>query len=168
MPIIQGEIVIITLQCLGQIEGNRFLDGRTADGTVGLAPTGSDVKHFSGAQWQVFPQNDVDIIELKCQGSIKNPNFQFLEGRTRDGTVALAPGTGGEFTGRTRWKVTEITPGGTSRKGTITLECIGDFKNPQFRFLDGRTQDSTVGLAPETGGHFTGTHWHFEVVQFLP
>ena len=28
---------MVYLYCLGTIEGNRFLDGRTADGTVGLA-----------------------------------------------------------------------------------------------------------------------------------
>ena len=28
----------VTLECLGHLPGNRWLDGRTAEGTVGLAP----------------------------------------------------------------------------------------------------------------------------------
>lgn len=41
----------------------------------------------------------------------------------------------------------------------VTLECQGDFHNPNFRFLDGLTQTGIVKLSPDTGGAFTGTHW---------
>jgi hypothetical protein len=44
----------------------------------------------------------------------------------------------------------------------ITLECfLGTVPGP--RFLDGRTQDGTVGLAANTNPPFTGTRW--EVVK---
>ncbi|MGP3975282.1 hypothetical protein ACTWQF_14955 [Streptomyces sp. 8N114] len=42
---------ITTVKCLGNVEGNRFLDGHTQDGTVGLAP--STDKPFTGTRWAV-------------------------------------------------------------------------------------------------------------------
>jgi hypothetical protein len=44
---------IVALECLGDIPGNRFLDGRTADGTVGLAPN-RNIPLFSGTRWRVL------------------------------------------------------------------------------------------------------------------
>lgn len=41
----------LAFMCLGDIEGPRFLDGRTGDGTVGLAPS---IDGFSGTRWKVF------------------------------------------------------------------------------------------------------------------
>src|SRR5271157_3263018 len=93
-------------------------------------------------------------IYLECQGSMPGPRF--LEGRTEDGTVGLAPETGGGFPG-TRWMVLD---GG---RGTIVLECLGTVPGP--RFLDGRAEDVFVGLAPETGGGFTGTKWKPTIIS---
>ncbi|MBO3459871.1 hypothetical protein G7B40_030295 [Aetokthonos hydrillicola Thurmond2011] len=39
----------------------------------------------------------------------------------------------------------------------VTLKCLGDVEGP--RFLDGRTREGSVGLAPGTDGVFTGTRW---------
>jgi hypothetical protein len=39
------------------------------------------------------------------------------------------------------------------------LECKGSFLNPAFRFLDGRTHNSTIALVDSTEPPFTGTHW---------
>jgi len=44
---------IVALKCLGDIEGPRWLDGRTADGTVGLASTTEPP--FTGTKWEVRP-----------------------------------------------------------------------------------------------------------------
>ncbi|WP_431676082.1 hypothetical protein [Kitasatospora sp. KL5] len=41
----------MTLVCQGDVPGNRFLDGRTADGMVGLAPNTNPP--FSGTRRQV-------------------------------------------------------------------------------------------------------------------
>src|SRR5688500_3664806 len=39
----------------------------------------------------------------------------------------------------------------------IVLFCLGHLNGP--RWLDGRTHDGTVGLAPRTTAPFTGTRW---------
>ena len=39
----------------------------------------------------------------------------------------------------------------------FTLECLGSAPGPKF--LDGRTGDGTVALAPSTAPPFTGTRW---------
>jgi hypothetical protein len=115
-----------------------------------MAPEGTQ---FSGTRWQrtIEPGN---IWILECLGSFKNPNARFLDGRTHDGTIGLAPSTAASFTG-TRWHARQVTRG-------VTLECLGDFKNSSFRFLDGRTGNGTVGLAPTTSSPFTGTVWFIE------
>ena len=46
----RGSVVVI--RCLGNIEGPRWLDGRTANGTVGLAPNPN--LPYTGARWQIF------------------------------------------------------------------------------------------------------------------
>jgi hypothetical protein len=42
----------------------------------------------------------------------------------------------------------------------IALRCLGDRPGP--RYLDGRTHDGTVGLAPTTNAPFTGTRWEVQ------
>jgi hypothetical protein len=41
--------------------------------------------------------------------------------------------------------------------GTYFLKCLGDIEGPPW--LDGRTGDGTVGLAPNTDPPYTGTKW---------
>ncbi|GAA6614767.1 hypothetical protein [Scytonema sp. NUACC26] len=79
------------------------------------------------------------------------PGPKFLDGRTTDGTVGLAPETGRVFTG-TKWRFRAI-----GVNGGITLESLGD--RPGSKFLDGRVRDGSVGLAPNTDPPFTGTQW---------
>jgi hypothetical protein len=52
------------------------------------------------------------------------------------------------------------TPGpslGLVNGGVYHFKCLGDIEGN--RWLDGRTQDGTVGLAPTTTGGYTGTSW---------
>ena len=134
----------IFLECQGDIPGPRFLDGRTGNRTVGLAPeTGGN---FTGTRWRVLDGGNGTVI-LECLGTVPGPRF--LDGRTGNGTVGLAPQTGGKFTG-TRWRVLQ-------NGNDFFFECQGNIPGP--RFLDGRTGNGTAGLAPETGGSFTGTRW---------
>ncbi|MBG1261480.1 hypothetical protein [Nostoc commune] len=144
---------IITLKCLGDQNGPRFLDGRTFNGTVGLAPsTGGG---FTGTRWEFFFDLDRVIVAFRCLGDQNGPRF--LDGRTYNGTVGLAPIAGGKFSGAL-W---DIDDNGTDNR-IITIKSMGDQNGP--RFLDGRTYNGTVGLAPSTGGGFTGTRWELAVV----
>ena len=92
----------VSLRCLGNIPGPRYLDGRTANGTVGLAPNLSP--QFTGTRWRVVRAGD-GVVVLKCLGDIEGPRW--LDGRTADGTVGLASTTEPPFTG-TKWEVLPI------------------------------------------------------------
>jgi hypothetical protein len=138
---------IVTLECMGNIPGSRWLDGRTGNGTVGLAPRKVG---FTGTRWQIF-EIDSGVYALKCLGHIKGPRW--LDGRTGDGTVGLAPSTDKQFSG-TRWQIFEIS------SNVLAFKCLGDIEGS--RWLDGRTGNGTVGLAPNTptpDGGFSGATW---------
>jgi hypothetical protein len=140
-PLKAGDVVI--LECLSPREGNRYLDGRTGDGTVGLAPkTGG---HFTGTTWKVVKLEKGEL-GLECQGDMDGNRW--LDGRTGDGTVGLAPKSGGEFTG-TKWKLHD------RGDGHIQLECMGDAKGP--RWLEGVKGDAMVKLARDK--EHSGTYW---------
>lgn len=139
---------IITLECMGSTPGPKWLDGRTGNGTVGLAPQAGE--NYTGTRWQVY-EVDSGIYALKCLGDVDGPRW--LDGRTGNGTVGLAARTDKQFSG-TRWQFFEIS------SGVFALKCLGDVKGP--RWLDGRTGNSTVGLAPNTptpDGNFSGATW---------
>jgi hypothetical protein len=138
----------VSLRCLGNIPGPRYLDGRTANGTVGLAPNMSP--EFNGTRWRVVRAGD-GVIELRCLGDIDGPRW--LDGRTADGTVGLAPNTNRPFTG-TRWQVIQVA---YNNPNIVELRCLGDIEGP--RWLNGKTGDGSVGVAPTTEPPFTGTKW---------
>jgi hypothetical protein len=141
MAIRNGRIII--LECQGNQDGPKFLDGRVGDGTVGLAPiTGGG---FTGTKWLVTYASEQDSMFFQCAADLSNPKY--LDARVGDGTVGLAPNTNPPFFG-TKWKVQDLG------NYIVTLEFSG-------KFLDGRTFNGTVGLAPQTGGGFTGTKWKF-------
>jgi hypothetical protein len=71
----------VSLECLGDKPGPRFLDGRTGDGTVGLVPQ-IKTKTFSGTQWLVHMNSEGQLF-LECRGNVEGPRF--LDGRTADG-----------------------------------------------------------------------------------
>jgi hypothetical protein len=139
---------IVSLRCLGNIPGPRYLDGRTANGTVGLAP--NSTSQFTGTKWLVI-RAGAGVVALKCLGEVEGPRW--LDGRTADGSTGLAPNTDMPFTG-TRWQVVRVHDDGPN---IVELRCLGDIRGP--RWLDGRTADGTVGLAPLTEPPFTGTKW---------
>jgi hypothetical protein len=140
---------ILALQCLGDIEGPRFLDGRTGDGTVGLAP---DINGFSGTRWQSARTSE-GIITLKCLGDIDGPRY--LYGTAGNGTVGLSPEA--FFSGAT-WDY------GRSSDAPSILNPFPDTEKFYFRcldgdsfYLDGRTREGTVGLTTDLG--LSGTKW---------
>src|SRR5262245_7952463 len=109
-----GAAWIVTLESMGHVQGPRFLDGRTQDGSVGLA--GTTDPPFTGTQWMAIGLVR-GVVILQCLGDIEGPRF--LDGRTLDGSVGLAQSTGPPFSG-TKWK---IAPAGD---GIVTLWCLGD------------------------------------------
>jgi len=146
-PLKPGDLVI--LECLSEREGNRYLAGRTKDGTVGLAPESGG--EFTGTKWKVVTL-DRGELGFECQGDVEGNRW--LDGRTEDGTVGLAEKTGGEFTG-TKWKVHD------RGDGKVQLECRGDVEGP--RWLDGVRGDATVQLTRDR--ERSGTHWKVKKVE---
>ncbi|MBD1862401.1 MULTISPECIES: D-alanyl-D-alanine carboxypeptidase family protein [Trichocoleus] len=138
------------LKCLGDVEGPRWLDGRTGDGTVGLAPNTDPP--YTGIKWEVTFDEAASAYRFKCLGDVEGPRW--LDGRTGDGTVGLAPNTDPPYTG-IKWEVTFDEAASAYR-----FKCLGDVEGP--RWLDGRTGDGTVGLAPNTDPPYTGTKWQVE------
>ena len=138
---------IITIYCLGTGPGNyKLLDGRTGDGTGGLAP--DTEKRYSGIRWQVYRigRNEYQIY---CLGT-GSGNSKWLDGRTGDGTVRLAPSTGEGYTG-TRWALYKDSD-------YSYLYCLGTGAG-NYKWLDGRTGNGTIRLVPSIEGEYTGTRW---------
>ena len=141
----------VALKSLGHINGPRFLDGRTHNGTVGLAP--ELTKTYSGTKWS-FVRASEGVFVLKCLGLVEGPRW--LDGRTHNGTVGLASQTAKPFTG-TRWQLVQADQ---NNLNIVRFKCLGDLEGP--RWLDGRTHNGTVGLAARTDPPFTGTKWEIQ------
>jgi hypothetical protein len=128
---------------------NKFLDGRTQNGTVGLAPHTNPP--FTGTRWEVVRRNPgtwPPTWWLRCLGNVPGP--QWLDGRTHNGTVGLAPTRSAPYTG-TRWEIARWTAAG-SPPDLIYLKSLGDVPGP--RELTGypyRGAAGTVGLSENNG-----------------
>jgi hypothetical protein len=144
-----GATWIVTLECQGTLPGPRFLDGRTHDGSVGLANT--TTPPFTGTHWALTTLAP-GMVMIESRGLVPGPRF--LDGRTHNGTVGLSPVITPPFSGA-RWRIEEVAP------DIVTLKCDGEIDGN--RFLDGRTAAGEVGLAPVTTGQFTGTRWRVHV-----
>jgi hypothetical protein len=138
---------IYSLRCLGQVNGPRYLDGHTHDGTVALVK--DLVKPYYGTKWQLVNAGS-GAVAFRCRGNLPGPVW--LDGRTHNATVGLAPAATGNYTGA-RWQLIEV-------QGGFTLKCLGKIEGP--RWLDGRTQNASVGLAKTTEYPFTGTKWEIK------
>ncbi len=92
-------------------------------------------------------------LGFECQGD--DAGNRWLDGRKGgDGSVGLAPKTGGIYTG-TKWKVHD------RGDGMIQLECLGDGEGPPW--LDGVTRDGTVHLTQSA--KLSGTFWKVQKVK---
>jgi len=154
----------------GLTAGPRRYSRRQAIGLLGGSLAGASLASLglaAPAKSQPLPPfRSYDHITLEFVGtavpSQSNPqNRFFLDGRTQDGTVGLAPHTNPPFTG-TRWEVSERL-GSWPRYSRWAFKCLGDIPGP--RWLDGRTANSTVGLAPHGGQPYTGTRWEVVVPE---
>ena len=149
----------VYLRCLGDPRLKRFLDGRTGNGTVGLAP--KIEPPFTGTKWHVWSGGGI-LLECSAAGGA---GPRWLDGRTGDRSIGLAPSNRQPFIG-TRWRVVPLD---ASNPNIVGLQCMARGANGAF-WLDGRTQDGSVGLAPTTDPPFTGTRWeaHYYPVQIDP
>ncbi|MEH2402308.1 hypothetical protein [Nostoc sp.] len=110
------------------------------------------VGFVAGIACIVQTQTIVQAIEegtyiIRSQGTTPGPNY--LDGRTGNGTVGLAPNFRGVFTGA-RWQI-------VNKGSYYTIRSCGTI--PGADYLDGRTGNGTVGLAPTFTGGFTGAKW---------
>jgi hypothetical protein len=153
--------------------GARTLSRRQAIGLLGGSLAGASLLSLglaapAKADDFAVPFADRDHISLQWWStpvpfSLSATQNTFLDGRTANATVGLAPNTNPPFTG-TRWEAVKVL-------GTWPPQwwffCRANWPRPPGapyyepgpRWLDGRTQNSTVGLAPSRGAPFTGTKW---------
>jgi hypothetical protein len=141
----------VSISCLGHLEDSMSLDGRTEDGTVGLVRS---TEGFTGTEWEMHELSftgNTTVVTLKRLGDVDGSKF--LDGRTGEGTVGLAPTTIEPFTG-TRWAMNELSSNGNTT--VVTLKCLGHIDGPKF--LNGNTEHGSVDLADSTEG-VSGTRW---------
>jgi hypothetical protein len=142
----------------GGVAKARILSRRQAIGLLGGSLAGASLLSLGLAvpAKAALPFGHGDRITLECLGGPENVHF-FLDGRTAEGDVGLAPTTGGVFTG-TRWEVIFVT---SPSNDEIHLRCLGT--TPGNRWLVGRTGDRTVGLAPQPGSQ--DTKWRVSILN---
>lgn len=132
-------------KCRGTLPGDRWLDGKTLEGTVELAPL--TAYPYTGTRWRTHKLPS-GAWAFRCLGEAAGDRW--LDGRTANSTVGLAPFPDPPYTGA-HWQVLRVAD------GVYTLKCLGEAGGN--RFLDGATSSATVGLAPHTDYTYTGTHW---------
>ena len=140
-----GPGAVVVLLCAGHRPGPRYLEGRPAEGTVGLAPHATG--RFPGTRWRVHDAGG-GAVTLECLGA--QAGLRVLRGHPDTGTVAVAPTTDRDGTG-THWEITKVAP---LRYTLRRLDAVDE-----LRFLDGRPDDGSVGLTPATDGDALGTRW---------
>jgi hypothetical protein len=149
----------------GGLAGPRRYSRRQAIGLLGGSLAGASLLSLglaapaeSASTDFNLPFRSGDHITLKWEATSfsvqSTPQNYFLDGRTQNGSVGLAPNTDPPYTG-TRWQVVQRNPG--TWPPSWWLMCLGDVPGP--RWLDGRTDNGTVGLAPNRSAPFTGTRW---------
>jgi hypothetical protein len=163
-----GEEAPLGLSFEGGVAGARTLSRRQALGLVGGSLVGASLLSFglaAPAKADISGIGHNEIITLKCLGD--KPGPRYLDGRTQNGTVGLAPNTNPPFTG-TKWRVEYVDPSAGVDKdwvyNHIFLRCEGTGPG-DARYLDGRTDAGDVVLSPNTNNPFTGTRWWIDVVQ---
>src|SRR5262249_5792730 len=78
-----NETWMVTLECLSDRPGPRFLDGRVVDGSVGLAPNTNPP--FTGTSWAVVRLTP-NVVKFRCMTYVQGSGRRFLDGRTCNGT----------------------------------------------------------------------------------
>jgi hypothetical protein len=140
---------IVSLRCLSTEPGQaRLLDGRTGNGTVGLAPHTDPP--FTGTWWKVLQAGN--FFTLQCLGKIPGAG-RWLDGRIADNTVGLAPTRQiPPFTG-TRWEVHSMPGDGE----VVALRCAAAPQDGGW--LEGRIGEGAVRILPTVKRPFDSISW---------
>src|SRR5262249_20170265 len=146
----------VSLVCLGDIDGPRYLDGHTVDGTVGLAPNTSPP--FTGTAWRVVDTGTEGIVNLFCLGDRSDgQNARFLSANTIRGTVSLAQDPGPA----TRWAIVDAQPdpvGGPGISSASSASSPSLLATPvdPFVYMAWRALDERVSIMMDVlGAPFT-------------
>jgi hypothetical protein len=156
----------VTLRCLGTAPGPRFLRGMMrGDHSVVLVTLkeGQD----NDTHWRRDQNSNGHLWTLRCLGNPPpgvDPGFQFIGG-SRDGAVIIAPKDQMPDGKPEIWRARPVP--GVANAFTLENIALRDV-GVANRFLDGRTQNGSVGLAPNTDPPFTGTHWEVVPVPIPP
>jgi len=127
---------VIRLECLGHVNGDRWLDGRTTETDPGKSVRLVPTPDFgSGTRWKVHV--DGNNVRLECLGDL--PGNRWLDGRTADGSVWLAP-TPDLRTG-TRWAVPVVSNGSLQVLSTERVGQLTGNRDPEERTLLTDTTD---------------------------
>jgi Tachylectin len=126
---------LIVLRCEGHLPGNRWLDGNTKTGSVGLAP-GTDIP-FTGAWWRVHDAGQ-GSIRLECLGHY--PGKRWLNGETAASAVSLAPAA--DFGTGTTWRmIVKASNFPVRLLETVRVGQLTGSKDPQgWALLNGDTR----------------------------
>ena len=138
------------LESLGTTPGSKWLNGRTADGTVDLAPRYGEP--FDGTVWEPHAVGP-SMFTLRNLGDIEGARW--LTCRTDTGAVTLSQTANAPPPATTVWRAEVLD------SGVVGLAC-GEAGNS---WLDGRTQTGGVDLAPSNTPPFTGARWRLHEVR---
>jgi hypothetical protein len=127
----------VSLRCLGPNLPMRFLEGRNADGSVGLVNR-LNVKKDSGTRWRVVRRGE-RLVALKCLGVANAPRW--LEGRPSASAVGLTT-TAKQPPDSSTWRTVQAD---SENEDIVALECI--VAKNSSRWLEARASNGTVGLA---------------------
>jgi hypothetical protein len=118
----------VFLQCLGDVDGPRYLDGRTVDGTVGLAP---DTKPpFTGTRWEVVDSGIDGTVHLFCRGDRTDGlNARFLAANSLTGTVRMAQ----DLSDATSWAIVDPQPDPVGGPGVTSARSTS---SPSLALVD--------------------------------
>jgi hypothetical protein len=143
----------VTLFCLGTGPGQRRLLSGLTRGDHGVEMREFQDLEAHTTSWARTQSASGRTWTLRCMGDpppgVERSNL-FLFGGSSGGVI-ITPASPDEKI--QTWRARPV-------RGGFTLENVA-LRNAKIaaRFLDGRTQDGSVGLAPNTDPPFTGTHW---------
>jgi len=98
--------------------------------------------------------NDGDEVAFKTHGSHNNPQYQYLNAGTVDGSVRMAVNTDYNSLSGTWWRAHKLSDGNWG------FESLGSIPNDQHIYLNADTYSGQVNLAANTDyATVSGTHW---------